>query len=145
MWLPRGELIIFLVLQIARCYLCGRSTLMKRPLFNPERILNAFPESREEILRCTTRFKKYSSDCGCSMGAMFLLASVAIYLAYLVVSQDWRTHFPRQLLFGIVLIFISSALGKLIGIGLARLKLAVLQKYLMARFPLQENHHVHMH
>jgi hypothetical protein len=72
------------------------------------------------------------------MGAKFMLASFGIVGIYFVFFSEFI--FPNVLvdiLFGLLIIFISSAVGKIIGIGLAKLRLAQLYKSLQARYPLR--------
>jgi hypothetical protein len=106
--------------------------------FNLPRALNAYPDHTTHILQETERIKQLRDECGCLMGAKFMLASFGIVGIYFVFFSEFI--FPNVLvdiLFGLLIIFISSAVGKIIGIGLAKLRLAQLYKSLQARYPLR--------
>lgn len=111
---------------------------MKDSTFKIENLLNSSTHDREEILLYVNRVKKYSSECGCSLGATFLMASIGVFIIYLFLSNGFGVaNLLNQLLLGIFFIFTSSIVGKLIGIGMARIRLALLYKYLIARYQIQ--------
>jgi len=102
------------------------------------RMVNAYPEHTSHILQEMERVKQLSVECGCSMGAKFMLASAVIVGIYLVFFGKFM--FPQILvdvLIGFIIIFISSAAGKVLGIGLAKLRLAQLYRSLQARYPIE--------
>jgi len=108
---------------------------MKKTSFKIENLLDSFPNDREKILLYVDRVKKYSNECGCSMGAKFLMASIGIFLIYFFHSNDCGiANLLKEFLFGMLFIFTSSIIGKLIGIGIARIRLARLSKYLIGKY-----------
>jgi hypothetical protein len=108
---------------------------MKKTTFKIENLLNSFPNDREEIFLYMDKVKKYSSECGCSMGAKFLMVSIGIFLIYFFRSNDFGVaNLLKEFLLGILFIFTSSIIGKLIGIGIARLRLVLLSKYLIRKY-----------
>jgi hypothetical protein len=108
---------------------------MKKITFKIENMLNSFPNDREEILQYVDRAKKYSSECGCSLGAKFLIASIGIFIFYFFHSNDFGiANLLKEILLGILFIFTSSIVGKLTGIGIARMRLALLSKYLISKY-----------
>jgi|SRR5882762_2662021 len=110
---------------------------MKKTRFKIENLLNSLPNDREEILPYIDRVKKYSHECGCSLGAKFLVASIGIFLIYFFHANDFAiANLLKQIFLGILFIFTSSIAGKLIGIGIARIRLALLCKYLIGKYHL---------
>lgn len=107
---------------------------MKKSSFVIENLLISFPRDREEILHHADNMRKYSSECGCSLGALFLAASLAAYALYLFFWDLSAAHLPRDILWGMLFIFVSSIVGKLIGIGIARIRLALLYRYLSTKY-----------
>lgn len=111
---------------------------MNNRTFNLRRALKAYPEHTSHILHEMERIKQLRAECGCSMGARFMLGSIAVVGVYFVFFGEFV--FPRILadvLIGFVIIFASSAAGKTLGIGLAKLRLAQLYRSLQARYPMR--------
>ena len=74
---------------------------------------------REKIIR-------YRRDCGCALAAIFFLASASLYTLYLFTRGHfgWRTPFV-----GIGIALACAIAGKMTGIGIARIKLRLVQKH----------------
>lgn len=71
------------------------------------------------------------------MGAKFMLGSTGVVGIYFVFFGEF--DFPKILidvLIGFMIIFFSSAAGKILGIGLAKLRLAQLYSSLQVRYPM---------
>jgi len=110
---------------------------MKKPSFKIDTLLNSFPNDREEILLYVDRVMKYRYERGCSLGAKFLLAAIGIFLIYFFHSHDFGlANLLKEIPLGLLFIFTSSIIGKLIGIGIARLRLALLYRYLIGKYHL---------
>jgi len=110
---------------------------MKKNTFKIENLLSSFPNDRQEIHLHVDRLKKYKDECGCSMGAKFLIASMGIFIIYFFHSHHFGiVDLLQQILLGIFSIFTSSIVGKIIGIGIARIRLALLYKHLFAKYPI---------
>ena len=70
------------------------------------------------------------------MGAKFLAASLMISLIYLAIPQAFSIgSLVKRSLAGVLFILISTLVGKLIGIGYARLRLALIKRRLGAINP----------
>jgi hypothetical protein len=70
--------------------------------------------------------KKYFNECGCSLSAFFFIAALAFSICYwLFFSKSFLPSWAS-----ILFIFSAAILGKLIGIGIGRIKLFVLVKKL---------------
>lgn len=111
---------------------------MNDATFKIENLLQAFPDNRQELLPYIDRAKDYSSECGCSMGAKFTIASLILFLVYFI-----RFHDPAfliavgQIVGGMVFIIVASGVGKWIGINIAKIRLKLLYRQLMVQFPVQ--------
>jgi hypothetical protein len=105
--------------------------------FNLPRALNAYPDHTTHILQETERIQQLREECGCSMGAKFMISSFAFLGIFFLFFAELT--FPNVLIdivFGLLFVFIASAVGKIIGIGLAKLRLAGLYRSLKASYPL---------
>src|SRR4030095_7346696 len=72
------------------------------------------------------RAEKYFKECGCSMGALFVIAALAFSIFHWLFFST--TFLPS--LTSILLVFSAAIFGKLLGIGIGRIKLFVLFKKL---------------
>ena len=106
--------------------------------FKLENLLQSLPDKREELLPYVAKVKQYSSECGCSLGGKFLLASLALCVArFLVFTPLGFTNLLRQFLFAVLFVFVSSIVGKFVGISLAKVRLARLYRCLNAKYGLE--------
>jgi hypothetical protein len=76
------------------------------------------------------RIAALADECGCRMGGMFFFAAAAVGVAYLVAIGPF-SPWTAALAAGVALA--ASLLGKLIGLGVARLRLLWLERLLTAR------------
>jgi hypothetical protein len=98
-------------------------------------LLNSFPSDGEGRSLYLENAKKYSTECGCSLGAKFLAASIGVFIVYLFLSHDFGLEtLIKQMLFGTFFVFTASIVGKLIGIGIARIRLVLLYRYLVTKY-----------
>lgn len=80
------------------------------------------------------KIKKYREECGCALGSFFLLAASIIFFGYVFFVLDWSQQAIFDLsLFGFAFILFSAFAGKVIGIGLARIRLILLYKTLIRK------------
>lgn len=105
------------------------------PLQNTENIfdylLQSHPEERENLRPYLDRAKAYRNDCGCSMGGAFLLGALVLLGFHGFLFQGFeRVGWLPEVLWGIAFIFCAGVVGKLIGIGIARIRLALLHRQL---------------
>lgn len=98
-----------------------------------------------QISELNARMAKYEHECGCTLGAQFMTAALAISLfitirQYRLISQQFVFHLPI-----IVLVSIAAAgIGKLSGIFYAKYKYKQLSKQLttyLARAKQEETHY----
>lgn len=110
---------------------------MKKTTIKFENLLLAFPDDREEILLSVDRAKQYRGECGCSLGAKFLIASLGIFGIYFFVFGDIDLiSMLWEILLGLLFIFVATLVGKFMGIGIARIRLALLYRSLLAKYPI---------
>jgi hypothetical protein len=102
------------------------------------RILAAFPDREEELRPFIERAARYRHDCGCHMGGLFLISSIAIATAYIALStRSGPIEFGQQVLAGALFVVLATAVGKTVGIALARIRLALLHRELTRRYSIR--------
>jgi hypothetical protein len=101
--------------------------------------MNSFPNDEPERLRYVDAVKKYRNECGCAMGARFLAAAIAIAAIDFFLWPDFSIGVVKKILWAALLIFTSTIAGKFAGIGLARIRLALLYKSLRAQYKAKED------
>ncbi len=94
-------------------------------------LLQTFPEQRQHLLAQLGRIQALASECGCAMGAIFALAAIALLAGWAIRVDGfsvgrWLLVTPAAAAF----VLLSGATGKLLGIGVARLRLAALNRRL---------------
>jgi hypothetical protein len=103
-----------------------------------DQLFHSSPEAREWLGPYMKRIETYSHECGCSMGASFLVAALGLVLVHCFLAKDsCRTNMFTDALRGIVFVFFASVAGKLLGILLARVRLALLYRYLITEFRIE--------
>ena len=109
---------------------------MRYPAFNLDSALIDYPDDEIQIRQAAEEIKQYSRECGCAMGSKFMIASIAIAGIYFGFIH--RIALPRsitEILWGLLFVFTASAFGKMVGIGVAKLRLAMLYRSLRIRYP----------
>jgi len=105
-------------------------------------VLSAIPDSEIDRDYYVGKIKKYSTECGCSMGAVFLFAAAGISLYWLFIHVGWKNiHLLNFLWQGCLFVFLSALLGKALGITIARIKLRMLYYSLIKKY----KYHVNMY
>lgn len=90
-------------------------------------VLNAIPDDELDKAYYAARVKKYSSACGCGTGSVFLFVSLAAFIFFVFTGQILKYAHPLTVItMGLLFVFLSAALGKLLGIGTARIRLLIL-------------------
>lgn len=96
-----------------------------------ERLLTAFPERREALLPYVERAKRYRNDCGCAMSGAFLIAAILAVAAWTLRHGGVGRPGPLAgLALAVAFVFGAGVAGKLLGVGVARLRLALLYRAL---------------
>jgi hypothetical protein len=97
-------------------------------------------DSRRAELR--SRIVTLGQECGCAMGGVFLAGAAVLTIAYFL-----ATGLPSvgSGVLAIGSVFVASLLGKLVGLGVARVKLLAIRHALTSRLSSFEVEHVHLH
>ena len=105
-------------------------------------LLNAIADDEIDRARYAEKIKKYSTECGCSMGAAFLFASAGISGYWFFIHVGWKNiHLFQFAWQGALFILVSALMGKGLGIGIARIKLLILYYSLTKK----HKYHVNMY
>jgi hypothetical protein len=111
-----------------------------------ERLQRAFPEERESLRPYSERAKAYSNECGCAMGGAFLVGSLALLILYgFFFNRFGRAGLIAYVFLGTAFVFGAGMAGKLAGIGVARIRLAMLYRHLRVKYRVKEGSYVHLH
>jgi hypothetical protein len=101
---------------------------------------SAHPELRDKLLPYAERAKTYRDDCGCSMGSVFLAgALVVLTVRGLFCTSPVQGHWPAAFVRCAGIVFVAGVVGKAAGIGLARVRLGLLNRQLRRRFEFNED------
>lgn len=102
-------------------------------------LLDALPEKRESLRPYVERAKFFRNECGCAMGGVFFVASLGFLILRCVFFTGFQaSHSFVDVLLGAAFVLAASALGKLTGMGIARLRLALLYRRLRIGFSLED-------
>lgn len=99
---------------------------MRKLNYREKMLLDNLPDESEEKMLLAEKIRKYRTECGCSMGAKFLSAAIVAVVLYFVIFSHGQKSLMWNGVFCLLFIFISAGLGKLTGIGIARLRLGIL-------------------
>jgi hypothetical protein len=84
------------------------------------------------------RAAAYSNECGCGMGGAFLIGSIGVLFLYGFFFKGFGgDNLLTEALCGIAFVFTASIVGKLTGIGIARIRLALLYRHLRVKYELE--------
>ena len=89
------------------------------------RVLLEFPQlTQREAAYWESRINAQRDDCGCSLGAKFLLVGAVLYCFSLwITPQDFLLDIWVRVLLGVPVALIAAGIGKGTGLFLARVKL----------------------
>lgn len=123
-----------------------RGTRTYRLADKAQAFLASLPEDSKDKTYYRDKIKAYSNECGCSMGATFLLGAVGVLAVYLCLATNWQDfHLTKGLLLALTSIIGSSICGKLIGIAVARVRLLMLYRSICKSFDSGGANHVHLY
>lgn len=107
---------------------------MKIKIMSYYQYFDQFPKKNADNEYYIQKIKKYREECGCTLGSLFSIAATIIFCGYIFFVLDWKNQAIFDLsLIGFALILFSAFTGKVIAIGLARIKLILLYKTLVSR------------
>jgi len=85
---------------------------------------------QRERQRILEKIGRYRQVCGCASGALFMTAALLIATA-MAVFLDWRHHgWIGFTISALLFVFLSGAIGKMAGLGVARLRIRWLRRSL---------------
>ena len=103
-----------------------------------EFLLRSFPEERQRLRPYVDRAEAYHHECGCSMGGAFLVGSLGLLMLYAVFFDGFA---GSSVLNGVVrasaFVLGATVAGKLTGIGIARIRLALLYRHLRIKYDVE--------
>ena len=101
---------------------------MKQLLSKTELAISRLQADEETRAGLSKRARRYFRECGCSMGAVFLLAALGTSLL------QWRYFVKTSMpsIWNVLFIIMGAIFGKLLGIAIGRLRLFILFKQLHA-------------
>jgi hypothetical protein len=100
------------------------------------------PERDPGIAELRSRVASLASDCGCSMGGIFLAAALTGAAIYFLIAGGLGLSSG---LLALAFVFAASVIGKLVGLAVARIRMLRLRRMLAARLASLEGSHVHLH
>lgn len=117
---------------------------MKRTARTVDGLLARLPSDDPERPALEARASGYARACGCSTGALFLVASTIVAAVYFAAGGELAF---QTVLASIGFVVAASLLGKLVGLAAATLRLRLLGRSIDRRLRRQEGPlgHVHVH
>lgn len=76
-----------------------------------------------EAVRVKQRLDALRDDCGCHVGALVMLGVTASWIVHTLLVPTAGRSWQRTVAIGFAVLMTSALIGKLIGLGLARLRL----------------------
>jgi len=95
-----------------------------KKLFDKNIILNFETIDDQRNVYYAKLINENKNACGCETGTAFMIISILITF-FLIISnyQVFKTHYFLNVVYGFILVFVFSMLGKLIGLGVAKYRL----------------------
>ena len=78
-----------------------------------------------EALLVKQRLNKFRRDCGCGISSIVMLSITASWLVYTFLVPVAGRSWQHTTALGLMVLFASALFGKLIGLGLARVRLHI--------------------
>jgi hypothetical protein len=88
--------------------------------------------SPDEAIAWKHRLDQYRRDCGCRVGLIVMLSVTVPWIVYSFLSmqgQSWQ----RSIGTGLLVLFVSGLVGKVLGVGLARIRFTLAVRSLRKR------------
>lgn len=105
-------------------------------------LLARVPADDPEKAALEARARAHSRDCGCAMSGAFLGVALLLTLVYVAATVDLSI---RTALASAMFVLLATLLGKLTGLLLAWVKLAVLHRSLSRKLLRTTSGHVYVH
>jgi hypothetical protein len=96
------------------------------------RIIDMLDESSKN--RIVSKIKFYKHECGCKLGGIFAVSAVIICILYSVIFLNPTAVFAivKLITWSAMIIIAAGLFGKVIGIGVARIKLMILYREVLS-------------
>ena|ERR1700741_3508551 len=105
-----------------------------------ERLWQALPNERDALRPYVEKAKAYRNECGCIMGGAFFIGALAFLICdFLFFHQMVGGSWVVATLRGAAFVLSASMLGKAIGIGIARIRLALIYRELRLRYRIEKH------
>lgn len=105
-------------------------------------LVTLLPESHSRKEEIRTRIAKLANECGCNLGGVFFAAAMAAAVIYFLIAEGVGLG---SVLVAAGLVFVTSIVGKFVGLYLARIRLLLLRRVLRARLASVGANRVHLH
>jgi hypothetical protein len=107
-----------------------------------EALLRRLPDGDSYKVTAQKRAAAFDHECGCALGARFLIAAAILAAGYLLLNQ--------HLTFGTLLaaggfVLAAAIAGKMIGMLVARIRMRLLHREVSVRIAKIEAGHVYLH
>ena len=102
---------------------------MNKTSLKIEQLLKEFPYEQLNKEYLLEKTKNLSNECGCLLAGIFLVISMIILISYVFLMSN--INLLKTISIGLLFIFISAVIGKLLGIGIAKVRLLLLYKLLL--------------
>jgi hypothetical protein len=86
-----------------------------------------------EAAAVTQRVDDLRRDCGCLVGSIVMLSVTTIWIAYTLLISAVDRSWQHIVVTGLVVLIVSALTGKLLGLGLARVRLYLAVRSLRLR------------
>ncbi|MDG2570885.1 hypothetical protein P7L87_25370 [Vibrio parahaemolyticus] len=97
--------------------------------------LTALPA--HEAAAVKRRLDSLRTDCGCGLGAIVMLGATGLWVAHTVVAPVAGRSWLSTVALGLLVVFTSTLIGKLLGIALSRIRFHFAVRSLRRRVPLE--------
>jgi hypothetical protein len=95
----------------------------------------AFPGEHDTLRPYVDRAKSYRNDCGCAAGGFFVAVTIVTLIFYGIAYRGYYVdHWLAGLISAAAYLFGAAFAGKMLGIGLARVRLVLLGHELRRRY-----------
>ncbi len=102
-----------------------------------DRLLHSRPEERDRLQPYVRRAKAYHNECGCAMSGAFLVTALLLVLIHGVWRHgSFQGGILTQLVLYAAFVLGAGFVGKMIGVSVARIRLALLCRDLQNQFAL---------
>jgi small-conductance mechanosensitive channel len=105
-------------------------------------LLARVPADDPEKVALVARARAHSRDCGCAMGGVFLGVALLLALGYVAATVDLSL---RTALASSIFVLLATVVGKLTGLLVAWVRLALLRRSLTRKLRRTASGHVYVH